>query len=274
LKQVEENVNASAYEKAIGWNINDFNEIALDEPAFDIGGIVLGGSTQEVEVISASFTPNFTSTNPDAEISFRFAIVEDVPVAELNSLGSYNLVGDTVRNVLRKMLPSSGGFTLVGSWTKDEPITELDFKSKWGINNVFNATKLKLIVFVQLDTDLPAQGLQKGAILQAKVIKIGLDKIVPTSETITIVNPLKGKEFSIYPNPSNRMFEIELAQAASQDLNWILYDQAGRQMATGVIEKGMNQTQVSSEDLPSGLYMLHVYNEQINWIPKRVIVVH
>jgi hypothetical protein len=231
---------------------------------------MLSGSSQQI-IISTSFTSLISTSIIDNQVSFRFAIVEKVVNGSL--VGSDADIN--YRNVVRKMLPSSGGLTYVGALTNGQStFGDLNFELQWNIKNVYDANNLAVIVFVQLDTDVnPDAGLARGAILQAKQIDVGSGKIIPDASNITSTIPV-GKEFSIYPNPSNRMFDIELAQAASQDLNWILYDQAGRQMATGVIEKGMNQTQVSSEDLPSGLYMLHVYNEQINWIPKRVIVVH
>lgn len=253
----------------MGWNKNKFNELALDEAGFDIGDILLSGSSQEV-IINTTFTSRL-DLPAGTELSFRYAIVEkEISGQDVNT--QYNV--PVIYNALRKMLPSAAGFTHVGAVINGQPDFNIDFTAKWNINNVYDPNQLKVIVFVQLDNDVnPEAGLSKGTILQAKQIDVGSGKIIPDASNITATVPF-GKEFSIYPNPSNRMFEVELAQPSIEEMNWVLYDQSGREVAKGILPKGSSKRAVSSEDLPGGIYMLHLYNDTVKWQPKRVIVVH
>ncbi|MEP1891334.1 MAG: T9SS type A sorting domain-containing protein [Cyclobacteriaceae bacterium] len=264
--QVQENDDSDP----VGWNINKFNAVALDEPQFTIGNITIGGDEQHVDISIDSFTSNVDIDSANSELSFRVAIVEKTVAGDL--------VGEDAsmvyRNVLRKMLPSAGGKTYVGAVNEGQTaFGELTFDYSWPISKVFDPNNLAVIVFVQLDKDIDeTKGLTRGAILQAKMVDVGNGKIVPDASNITSVLP--GKEFSIYPNPSDREFEVELAGVALEEMQWVLYDQAGRQVLSGDIEMGESRKLISAESLPSGIFMLHIFNEHTRWSPKRVIVVH
>lgn len=264
--QVQENDDSDP----VGWNINKFNSVALDEPQFTIGNITIGGDEQHVDISIDSFTSNVDIDSANAELSFRVAIVEKTVAGDL--------VGEDAsmvyRNVLRKMLPSAGGKTYVGAVNEGQTeFGELTFDYSWPISKVFDPNNLAVIVFVQLDKDIDeTKGLTRGAILQAKMVDVGNGKIVPDASNITSVLP--GKEFSVYPNPTDREFEVELAGMALEEMQWVMYDQAGRQVLNGDIKVGESRKLITTKSLPSGIFMLHIFNENTTWSPKRVIVVH
>ncbi|MFY0599042.1 MAG: Ig-like domain-containing protein [Cyclobacteriaceae bacterium] len=258
--------------QTMGWNVNRFNETSLGESLFDISNVTIGGSSQEIVVESVDFTSRVNL--PDStELAFRFAVVESkIYDQEINT--TYQV--DTIYNALRKMLPSAGGFAYVGRLDSGDTNFGIDLtETKWGISSVYDASQLKVIIFVQLDSDLSDElGLAKGTILQAAQVDVGAGKINPTPETITANQLIAGKEFGVYPNPSDESFEIELVQETLMDMDWVLYDQSGREALKGTIAKGSKNATVTSKDLSSGIYMLHVFNDAIKWNPKRVIVVH
>ncbi|MFT6867919.1 MAG: hypothetical protein ACJA08_002766, partial [Cyclobacteriaceae bacterium] len=253
----------------IGWDVNDFNAISLDEKGFSIGEIIIGGSEQEIE-ISATFTSEIDLSKTDTELSFRFAIVEDIVGESINT--DYGI--DTIHNVLRKMLPSSGGFTYVGAVAKGQTDFGIELKSTWNISDVYNTERLKVILFVQLDTFDPIAGFAKGTILQAKEVNVPTGKIIPTASNITSIIPFKLDEFNVHPNPSDKYSRLSFSSEVTDDTNWVIYDQSGRQVAKGIISKNQLAVDIDVSSLPSGIYMVNVYNDQMGTKPKRLIVVH
>ncbi|WP_258105771.1 Ig-like domain-containing protein [Marinoscillum sp. MHG1-6] len=265
------NLNATNVTDIMGWNINRFNEIALDEAGFDIGDIVIGGSEQQI-TISTTFTSN-VNLPAETEVSFRFAIVEDsIAGQDINTTYSTPLIN----NALRVMLPSASGMTYVGEVTQGQTDFGLDLSTlRWTINDVYDASNLAVIVFVQLDTEVDSEaGLGKGIILQSKKIAVPAGKIEPASNQITATAPEKGNEFSVFPNPSDDEFMIRINGFVADDMDWTLYDQSGREVKQGLIRKGQETITVGSSEVPSGLYMLRLYNKDILWEPKRLMIIH
>lgn len=255
----------------MGWNENKFNEIALDEALFDIGDITISGSNQEIIINVSNFTSLVDLNDPNTELSFRFAVVETVITGQdINAQFGV----DTIFNALRKMLPSAAGFNHVGAVASGFSDFGIDFTAKWNIRDIYDANNLKVIVFVQLDTDVdPNSGLSKGVILQAKEAVIS-GKIIPNSENITANEGLSNFDISIYPNPADQLFEVLLSRDAEEDMEWALFDQTGRRLLEGNITKGNNRAIIPSADLPGGIYMLSLYSDTKQWKPKRIIVVH
>ncbi len=248
---------------ALGWDNDKFNSIALEANQFDIDTVIISGAENEIEV-EVTFKSLIEITDPSFELSFRFAIVEDVPASEVGIAGN-----GIFRNVLRKMLPSSGGFTRVGSVKMGEEIT---YTVLWSIKDVFNPDKLKVIAFVQVDAIIDAS-LRKGSILQAIEQAVPAGKVLTTPENITVVKSFNNK-FEVFPNPSDNIFELNLGQKATEDLKWVLYDQTGRELAKGQITKGGEKASINTLDLPNGLFMLHVFGDKTKWLPKRVMILH
>jgi hypothetical protein len=67
------------------------------------------------------------------------------------------------------------------------------------------------------------------------------------------------KLMSVYPNPSNGLINMRLADAQSQDVNIFVYDMLGKLVQTQKMSK--NNLQVQELDLtsqPKGFYLLRV----------------
>ena len=81
-------------------------------------------------------------------------------------------------------------------------------------------------------------------------------------------------EVSLYPNPANQQVTLEFSEVLTQETNWVIYDQLGREVYKGVMSPGTRTMTVQTADVPSGLYFLHLYAEDRKRQTKRIIVVH
>ena len=259
-----------------GWNKNYYSSVALDEALFQIGDMTFGDDPGVID-LSASFTYTGGITLPaETELSFRFAVVEkqinDPDIVALNG-------GVAPRNVLRKMLPSSGGLTYKGRVTSNQEVFfngTSEVSLSWGISEIYDASELMVIAFVQVD-NLPPSFIKSNPsfsnrlILQAKAMDVD-GKIVPE---VTGVEKIPGiDQFEIYPNPANKSFKVQLESSPGSEMNWVVYDQVGRRVVVGAVKPGELEIEVDSRELPSGVYMIHFFNSEEKWLPKRLIILH
>ena len=97
-------------------------------------------------------------------------------------------------------------------------------------------------------------------------------KIVPE---VTGVEKIPGiDQFEIYPNPANKSFKVQLESSPGSEMNWVVYDQVGRRVVVGAVKPGELEIEVDSRELPSGVYMIHFFNSEEKWLPKRLIILH
>ena len=254
----------------LGWSDDKFNSIALEAKQFDIEAFVFTGKENEIKV-EVTFKSLIDVTDPNLELSFRFAIVEDIAVSDLENQLTAPLTGiNTLRNVLRRMLPSSGGFTKVGSVKLGDEITH---EVLWSIRDVYDPSKLKVIAFVQVDASISAS-VRKGSILQAREQAVPAGKVLTTAENITAAKDQIHQKVVVFPNPANKTFEVSLDQRAAEDLKWVLFDQTGRELASGHIPKGGSKASIDTKALPNGLFMLHLFGDESKWLPQRVMITH
>ncbi|MEP2398576.1 T9SS type A sorting domain-containing protein [Ekhidna sp.] len=226
----------------------------LSNPAFDIAlNATVDGSGNLI--VDADFTAT-TAFGDDAEMTLMVAVVE--PTVTLPSNMGLYTAGSTVRNVLRTLLPSAAGQYETG------PIAQGDVRSlstiTWPINNMFDVSNLRVIVYVQ---DLTTKQIYQAAFA---------DVLTGLSNNVLGVDELP--DFSVYPNPADKLVNVEFADGISEDTEWIIYDQAGREVFKGEISKGTKTLTVETADVPSGLYFLHLYAEERKLRAKRIMVVH
>ncbi|MEQ8474440.1 MAG: Calx-beta domain-containing protein [Marinoscillum sp.] len=263
----ESNFNSSVKP---GWTVDEFNAVALDDAEFEIN-LNVGGASDEI-TINASFTSLVDISGNNTEVSFRFAIIERVVTAtELTDLNG----GRPLYNVLRKMLPSSAGFTHVGAVQEGQNAFfngSNELSMTWKISQVYDPEQLSVIAFVQLDnTSDPAYKTKTRRVMQAvKVDLSGKVEAVVAGEK----RNLAIDQFEIYPNPANSSFKVQLEVAPKDEMNWIVYDQVGRRVLGGFVKPGDLEVEVNSKELPSGVYMIHFFNSSEKWLPKRLIIIH
>ncbi|REE02117.1 Ig-like domain-containing protein [Marinoscillum furvescens] len=254
-----------------GWNVNQYNGISLDAALFEIGDINISGDPYTVN-ISTSFTSK-VKLPAGSEVSFRFAIIEreitDQSILDLNG-------GKPLYNVLRKMLPSSGGLTYVGAVSEGQSVFFGDSEEvsvSWEVSDVFDPGQLAVVVFVQVDnttSELPE--VRNRLILQSGYAEI-TGKELPT--VTSVANRLDNIDnFTIYPNPANKRFSVQFEKSPGQSMKWVLYDQVGREALFGFVKPGELEIEITSKELPSGVYMIHFFSDDEQWQPQRLIIVH
>ncbi|WP_421879909.1 LamG-like jellyroll fold domain-containing protein [Marinoscillum sp.] len=258
-----------------GWNANYYNSIALDQAVFEIEDMTFGDDPTRID-ISTSFTYSSEGLElPEGtELSFRFAIVEkEITDPELMAQN-----GDQpLRNVLRKMLPNTGGFTYKGKVSPNQNVFingSAEVTTGWNISDIYNPEQLMVIAFVQVDylpDSYTGNTLTNKLILQAKAMDVP-GKTDPEVTGVTRIPNIS--QFEIYPNPANKSFKVQLEVAPKDDMSWVVYDQVGRKVMIGAVKPGELEIEVDSRDLPSGVYMIHFFNSEERWQPKRIVVVH
>lgn len=258
-----------------GWNANYYNSIALDQAVFEIEDMTFGDDPTRID-ISTSFTYSSEGLElPEGtELSFRFAIVEkEITDPELMAQNG----GQPLRNVLRKMLPNTGGFTYKGKVTPNQNVFingNAEVTTSWNISDIYKPEELMVIAFVQVDylpDSYTGNTLTNKLILQAKAMDVP-GKTDPEVTGVTRIPNIS--QFEIYPNPANKSFKVQLEVAPKDDMSWVVYDQVGRKVMIGAVKPGELEIEVDSRDLPSGVYMIHFFNSEERWQPKRIVVVH
>jgi len=80
-------------------------------------------------------------------------------------------------------------------------------------------------------------------------------------------------EISVYPNPSNGTFTLELISVKSQTFDVKIYNPLGIAVyqQLNIAANGKNSTEIRSGDLPEGIYTLTVTGKDANYIKKIVI---
>ncbi len=226
----------------------------LNNPAFDI---TLNTSVDGEGnlVVDADFTAT-ADLGPDAEFALFIAVVE--PTVTLPTRMGLYPAGAEIENVFRKLLP-----TAAGQW-ETGPITAGDTRSiqtlSWPINNMFDPSNIRVIAFVQ---DLQSQQVYQATF---EDVATGLSNNVLGLDDLPT--------FKLYPNPADEEVTLEFADGIEEDSEWVIFDQAGREVMKGFIERGTTTMTVQTSDVPSGLYFIHLYGEDRKTQTKRVMVIH
>lgn len=78
---------------------------------------------------------------------------------------------------------------------------------------------------------------------------------------------------SVYPNPSQEILNIQLAQASSVQTEIKLLDQTGKLVLTNVLPKGESNSRIDISTLPSGVYFVQL-NAGNQSQMKKILVLH
>ncbi len=239
----------------LSWNDNDIDIKGLNPARFDAPTITNVSTDPGVVSVSASFNAAYNAGN--ANLSFMFAIVEDIVVPAGGLEGTGYVFGDTIFNAFRKFVPGPEGFNYVGPVAADQ---DFNYQIDWVIDNVYDANNLKVAVFVQ-DNDS-----EDKEVMQSGIIRIS------GSETITGIND--PSNFSVYPNPADDQVNIEFASPVLVDTEWTLFDQAGREIYRGVVAKGTQLLTLDTEVVDEGMYFFHLFTEENRRGVARIIITH
>ena len=227
----------------------------VNNPAFDISLTASVDRKGNLVINSADYTAT-TAFGASQEVTLIIAVTEPEVVLPVAS-GMY-AAGDKVRNVLRTLLPSAAGQYEAGPIAAGETrsLTNLS----WPVSNMYDPSTVRVIAYVQ---DLNTRQVYQAAFVD---LATGLSS-----------NVLGLEEFSdlkVYPNPVDKVVTIVFADGPDQYREWIIFDQTGREVLKGEIEKGTQTLTVETSDLPSGLYFINLYEEDKTSVKRRVMVLH
>lgn len=79
--------------------------------------------------------------------------------------------------------------------------------------------------------------------------------------------------FSVYPNPADKEFTIELPQPVQERTTLELFDQLGKKVHASSLDKGEDRKTLGTSDFAAGVYLIQI-NDKKGVLRRKVIVVH
>ena len=199
--------------------------------------------------ISAGITRLPPSIMDDAsELGIYFVVIEP-EVILTEAMGMYE-VGDTIKNVVRKILPDALGEYQQGEWIENDLRA---FTAKWRVSGL-NAgnNKLQVVAFIQ-----NFHGTKN--VYQAKISEV---ITLPTIGGPTGIDNHFSDVTILYPNPiSDHHFILKFSHPTLTDRLWRMYDQTGKSIKKGWIPNSVSHHQISIKDLSDGMYFIMIKNE-------------
>ncbi|HEY0656277.1 MAG TPA: PKD-like domain-containing protein [Chryseosolibacter sp.] len=209
---------------------------ALEDPEFMVDTV--GFQPAAIDVLRAQVTFSYAApvahTTP---VIFQVALMES----------AVTIGGVLHRNVLRKLLLQSEGFTVNRTWNAgDLQSIDIDYAIDVPISDGNN---LYVVAFVQ--------DKNTRKILQARVLK------APVKQGITPVgiedDPATAeiRNIHVYPNPASQRINFYLENELSNDYGWHIVDQRGVTVQQGELNRNLLAPQeVSISELANGIYFV------------------
>ena len=160
--------------------------------------------------------------------------------------------------------------------TKDVLIVKVD--KKWSLNAIISPEDAwnKTVIWTSSNTAIAivsdagvVSGISAGeAIITATSVDGGLfDKCVVTVEIVSGVDQVNAVDFSVYPNPSNNVLQINTSNEIDQVS---IFNLAGMNLYT----KKTSTNTVNVSSLPNGIYLIRVATKQGLSVSKMFTVKH
>ncbi len=162
--------------------------------------------------------------------------------------------------VLKKMLPNASGRKFNRNLKANESVTFAPLTWIPDPKKLYLPTNdLYVFAFVQNS--------KTGEIYQAQV-----SGIINDPNVVTGIGELTAEDISVFPNPANKEFTIELPSITTQKVEYQLFDQVGKVIQTGSINEGQRSKTINSEDFSNGIYIIQLNSGADNVIRKKVMV--
>ncbi|MBE9467443.1 MAG: PKD domain-containing protein [Bacteroidetes bacterium] len=218
---------------------------SLESPEFDIEL----QTEKSNNSISVSATITAIDTMENKNVSLYLAAVEKEIAIDGKSI--------EFRNVLRKMLPNSGGINYSQNWL---PGSSETVNKSWQIDDDVNIDNLIVVAFVQDDNS--------KEIYQAETD----DTTTSSTGIASFFAKNNGFNFMLYPNPSVGETYVLFNKALENDIYIQIYNQLGRVVKSVKIKKGNEMFVFNSNTYPEGMYFVRI-NDKTSFITKKFIVV-
>ena len=240
--------------------LNDAENELLGTSGFSIDGPFVEFNEDTLTVSSSITRLPPSITNDASELGVYFIVIEP-EVILTETMGEYE-VGDTIKNVVRKILPNAVGDYERGEWIEDDVRA---FPVKWRVSNLSTGNnKLQVVVFIQ-NFD------ETRNVHQAKISEV---ITLPTIGGPTGIDNHFSDVTILYPNPiSDHHFILEFSRPTLTDLLWRMYDQTGKSIKNGWIPNSVSHHQISINDLSDGMYFIMIkYEAKQKTTIKRFLV--
>jgi hypothetical protein len=168
--------------------------------------------------------------------------------------------------VLRKMLPSASG--------RKVPLTVkggiFTFDESWSIDKSYlssNNPQLIAVAFVQADVANTSSEYKERQVLQAAYSNAPVVTFT-TGLEIPVLD-----QIAVYPNPADRIVNIELPEPTKSGVEVKVFDQLGRPVLNGNIGAGQQSTTIDISGLASTLYLVQMKENGVSTM-RRLLVTH
>jgi hypothetical protein len=207
---------------------NDLDNRSLVDPLFELKfthslsgqNLVIHGVLKATETIEKTI------------VSVQTAIVEPKVLAAGWA--------DTVRNVVRKLLPTAAGTTFNRAWSAGDSVT---FDLSWNITNVTYPDDMVIVMFAQ---NYSSREVYQVATNDNTAVPTGFDQPVIAGSA----------NYRLFPNPARDHVVIALDEPAQQESELAIIDLIGRTVFTRMIQQGERYFELEVSGLPRGMYLV------------------
>ncbi|HMP99055.1 MAG TPA: PKD domain-containing protein [Cyclobacteriaceae bacterium] len=231
-------------------------------------------SQQTLQSAEANISLEAVNNDGQLQITVRVIPVVDLPAGtvmqlaileeqiSLSDIGISNVPsGQTdFEYVLKRMLPNAAG-------SKSNVVLPANVEVVYGpFNYNPGSTQLDLVAVAFLQNESSRQ------VYQAEILKANinqLDLITGVEKTLMDNNKL-----SFYPNPANKVLNIQFAEVLAEPVRINLMDQMGKMLQQSGIDAGGRAVQLDTENYAAGLYFIQLESASGTITRQKIIIVH
>jgi hypothetical protein len=190
--------------------------------------------------------------------TLQVAVVEEyIKKSQLPSGVSIGTSEDHFEYVLKKMIPNAAGTKFTKTLAQNTLVDAGSFK--W-IPEKLYSNQLAVVLFLQNENN--------KEIYQAEIFQH-----LTAPAPVTAIEPITADQITVYPNPSDQEFTIELPSPAQQSMRLTMANQVGQFTEVGNIGEGESSKKISTQGLAEGVYILQLGSNG-NALRTKVIVLH
>jgi len=245
-------VDGNVYnDNSFQWTSVTIDKRVIVTPQFDIQIVEQTANSDQIQ-LEITVTSNI---NLAEQVVVYAAIIEEKIITSNN---------DTIRNVVKKILPGADGTLINRTWAPGT--TEIISLSPWDINvRIYDSTQLAAIVFVQnRDT---------REMYQAEFIKLGT-KNPPLIVGLEDELRTELENIKVYPNPASNQLNLSLDSQLGVEYSWRIIDQRGVIIQNGNLSMFNGTTQIDTRDIKNGIYFLILGVEERPMVYKKIAIMH
>ena len=230
-------------EDTLAWTQADLNRRLLEPAQFSIG-LEVNGLSPTQAYLKATLTAQQALSSQTVLV--RVAIVEEEVIVG----------GDTLRYVLRELLPDTAGFPITRSWS---PADTQSLGQVWVDPGTYDLDEVGVVVFVQNSTT--------REVYQSIYAKLrDLDPNIDIDE-------FQEGFVSVYPNPASDRIYVAFDDKLRHTARWELLNSWGIAAQSGTVREGYSRFIIDTQALPGGVYHIRMETAKGHF-ERKVIVVH